>query len=139
MDNGYGLAWRSHDGGRMLTHDSVRAKTVIELRVLGNPQVTRDGVDVTLQRKQLAVLTYLTLADAGRIVKRDTLLGVFWPECDQTKARGALRQPLYNLRRELGDEVIVSHGDDDVTVNHDLVHCDAFAFGGARVLTGRKS
>ncbi len=105
--------------------------TRIDLHVLGEPHVSRAGISVTVQRKQLAVLTYLSLADPSRFVKRDTLLGVFWPESSQTQARSALRQPLHNLRRALGEDVIVTRGDDDVAVNHDLLRCDALEFDSA--------
>ena len=71
---------------------------MIELQVLGPPQVVRDGVNVKLQRKPLALLTYLTLADPPGVRRRDTLLGIFWPDHDQGRARTALRQPLYTLR-----------------------------------------
>ncbi len=83
---------------------------------------------MSLQRKQLAVLMYLALADCGRFVKRDTLIGVFWPESSQTNARSALRQPLHSLRRALGEDVILTRGDDDVAVNHELLHSDVLDF-----------
>ena len=101
---------------------------MIDLNVLGPPQVTRDGVSIRLQRKPLALLTYLALAEPHGFHRRDTLLGVFWPDYDQSRARTALRQPLYNLRRELGEEVILTQGDDEVGLDLDLVGCDVFAF-----------
>ena len=101
---------------------------MIELRVLGDPQVTRDGASVVLQRKRLALLAYLALAGPGRFVQRDTLLGVFWPDLDQSGARATLRQALHALRLALGHEAILTEGDERVALNHDLVHCDAHAF-----------
>lgn len=112
----------------MLATEFVRSQTMIELRILGDPQVTRDGVSAALQRKPLAVLTYLALTEPGRFVQRDTLLGVFWPELDQSRARGTLRQTLFHLRRALGDEVIRTQGDDAVALHHELVWCDALEF-----------
>jgi DNA-binding SARP family transcriptional activator/tRNA A-37 threonylcarbamoyl transferase component Bud32 len=90
--------------------------------------VTRDGASVAVPRKPLAVLTYLALTKPGRFVKRDTLLGVFWPDLDQSRARGSLRQALLSLRHALGAEVVLTEGDDDVALNHELVQCDATAF-----------
>jgi DNA-binding SARP family transcriptional activator len=101
---------------------------MIDLRVLGDPQLTRDGAGVALQRKPLALLAYLALAGRGRFVQRDTLLGVFWPELDQPGARAALRQALHTLRRALGDEVIVTEGDERVALDHDRVMCDLLEF-----------
>jgi len=107
---------------------SLRPETMIDLRVLGDPQLTRDGTSVALQRKPLALLAYLALAGPGRFVQRDTLLGVFWPDLDQPGARAALRQALHTLRRALGDEVIRTEGDERVALNHDLIRCDGLAF-----------
>jgi DNA-binding SARP family transcriptional activator len=101
---------------------------MIDLRVLGDPQLTRDGAGVVLQRKPLALLAYLALTGPGRLVQRDTLLGVFWPDHAQGRARAALRQALHTLRRDLGDEVIVTEGDERVTLRPGLVRCDALDF-----------
>lgn len=99
--------------------------------MLGPPQLTCDGVGVKLQRKPLALLTYLALAEPRGFHRRDTLLGIFWPDYDQGRARTALRQSLYNLRRALGEDVILSEGEDQVGLDHDLVQCDALAFDAA--------
>ena len=107
---------------------TVRPQTMIDLRVLGDPQLTRDGTRVALQRKPLALLSYLALAGPGRFVQRDTLLGVFWPDLDQPGARAALRQALHTLRRTLGDDVILTEGDERVTLDHERVRCDALEF-----------
>jgi DNA-binding SARP family transcriptional activator len=101
---------------------------MIELRVLGPTEVTREGVGVKLQRKPLALLTYLALAEPRGLHRRDTLLGIFWPDYDQSRARTALRQPLYHLRRELGENVILTRGDDEVGLDQALIRCDVFAF-----------
>jgi DNA-binding SARP family transcriptional activator len=107
---------------------TVRPQTMIHLRVLGDPQLTRDGSSVTLQRKPLALLSYLALAGPGRFVQRDTLLGVFWPDLDQSGARAALRQTLHLLRRALGDEVVRTEGDERVALDHEVIRCDALEF-----------
>jgi len=88
----------------------------IEYRALGRVElVDRSGPAaraVPLQPKQLAILAYL----AGRAPDdpprpRDSVLRVFWPETDQGHARAALRQSIYELRREIGDGVIpAKHG-----------------------------
>ena len=101
---------------------------MIDLTLLGPPQVLCDGVNLNLQRKPLALLAYLALAEPRGLHRRDTLIGIFWPEHDQQHARPALRQPLYALRRVLGDDVVLSVGDDRVGLDHDKIRCDALAF-----------
>jgi DNA-binding SARP family transcriptional activator len=53
-----------------------------------------------IQRRGLALLALLAAApDAG--VSRDTVAAYLWPESDQERARNALRQALFSLRRDL--------------------------------------
>lgn len=99
---------------------------MIEIETLGTPGVRRDGEPVSLPTKQLAVLLYLALAP-NRALRRDTLLAVFWPESDDGRARAALRQTLRGLRRQLGTDVFVTRGDDEISLQADLVACDLAA------------
>lgn len=63
--------------------------------------------------------------------RRDTLLALFWPETDATHARSALSQAIYVLRKELGDEVIVARGDEEVGLNPNVVRVDVWEFDDA--------
>ena len=89
---------------------------MIELRLLGSPDLT--GVDSPAaaallgQPKRLAVLIYLALAAPRGWQRRDRLVGMLWPELDQERARTALRKTVLVLRRALGDQAIVSRGDE---------------------------
>src|SRR6266480_4138024 len=62
----------------------------------------------------MALLVHLAAAVPGGLHRRDTLLALFWPELDETHARAALSQALYVLRNALGDQGIVTRGDDEV-------------------------
>src|SRR5687768_13993232 len=79
----------------------------------------------------MALLAYLAAALPRGPHRRDTLLALFWPESDGARARAALNQALYVLRKALGDEAIESRGDGDVRLNPDTVSCDAVAFEAA--------
>jgi non-specific serine/threonine protein kinase len=58
------------------------------------------------QRRRLAVLAIL--AEAGpRGITRDKLIGLLWPEVDEARARSALSQALYALKRDSGGEQLV--------------------------------
>jgi serine/threonine-protein kinase len=82
---------------------------------------------VLQQPKRLGLLAYLAIATPHRFHRRDTLLSLFWPELDQEHARAALRRSLYFLRAELGAEVVIGRGDDEVAVPKDALWCDATA------------
>lgn len=86
--------------------------------------------NVLRQPKRLAVLLRLALAGPGRSVSRETLLGLFWPDQDDSRGRGALNQTLHHLRKHLGPDVVVSRGG-RLALGVDSVWCDAAAFEAA--------
>ena len=83
---------------------------VIEIRLLGPPQVLRDGVPVRFDtRKALAVLARLALAGGPR--PRDAVADLLWPDQDLAHARGALRRTLSTIRSALGPDCVVAGRD----------------------------
>ena len=79
------------------------------------------------QPKRAALLAYLALETTSRPVRRDALLALFWPELGEDEARRALRQGLYHLRRLVGEEAIVTAGD-EISLREGAFRCDAVAF-----------
>ena len=78
--------------------------------------------------KRVALLAYLAIEGAGGFVRRDSLVGIFWPESDAEHARSSLRSALRILRRGLGDTVITARGDEEIGVATQAFWCDAVAF-----------
>ncbi len=76
------------------------------------------------QPKHVALLAYLSLPRPGSWHRRDALLGVFWPDHDQGKARSALRSALYTLRRHLPDGTIRARGDEELGLDPELINSD---------------
>lgn len=76
----------------------------LSLSVLGSLQVLIDGTPVTTLEsgKVCALLAYLAV-EADRPHRRETLVGLLWPDCPEQTARHNLRQALYNLRQAIGD------------------------------------
>jgi DNA-binding SARP family transcriptional activator len=105
---------------------------LIELRTLGTLDLHsaegRELHSLLAQPKRVALLAYLCIAQPHGFHRRDTLLGLFWPDSDQEHARASLRKSLHILRRALGDDAILSRGDEEVAVDFHLVSCDAAAF-----------
>ncbi len=106
---------------------------MIEFRVLGTLHLTdAEGREVTsllTRSRRLALLAYLAAATPRGLHRRDTLLALFWPELDQEHARAALRQALHVVRDALGDDVVVTRGDEEVGIDGDRLWCDVAAFG----------
>jgi serine/threonine-protein kinase len=113
---------------------------MIELRLLGSLSLTDSGREelpaILRQPKRMALLAYLAVAVPRGFHRRDTLLALFWPERDAEHARAALSDALYDLRRALGDGVILKRGDEEVGLARDRFWCDAAALLEA-VDTGR--
>ncbi len=106
---------------------------MIRVRTLGSLDVRQcDGLAATAvlkHPKRVALLAYLAVARPNGFHRRDTLLGLFWPEHDTSHARMSLRQALCGLRRDLGSDVIVTRGSEDVRLNCDRCVCDEREFG----------
>jgi DNA-binding SARP family transcriptional activator len=94
---------------------------VIEFRTLGTLDLrAADGRELhTLlaQPKRIALLAYLCLAQPHGYHRRDTLLGLFWPDSDQEHARASLRKSLHVLRHALGEDAFLARGDEEVAVD----------------------
>lgn len=107
---------------------------MLRLRVFGGLALDRDGraLDMGSQRKGLALLA--VVAVAGTVgISRDRLLSLFWPESDEDRARNALRQRLFTLRRVLEiDELLV--GGADLRLNTDVLASDVAEFEAALAL-----
>jgi DNA-binding SARP family transcriptional activator/predicted ATPase len=76
----------------------------LSLSLLGPFQVTRAGEPVTgfEADKVRALLAYLVV-EADRPHRRDSLVGLLWPDWPERTARTNLRNALANLRKAIGD------------------------------------
>lgn len=101
---------------------------MIHIRLLGGMDLRgEDGhaLDAALrQPKRLAVLIYLACARPRGFHRRDKLAALFWPELPDERARAALRTTLTRLRDDLGDDVLMSRGTDEIAVDGARVSCD---------------
>jgi len=103
---------------------------MIELRTLGELEL--EGSDrrelgaILAQPKRLALLMYLAVSAHWQ--RRDSVVALFWPDLDTDHARGALRQALRFLRRELGDGVLDARGEEELGFQAGALWCDAPAF-----------
>ena len=78
---------------------------MVELRALGSIDLRRDGTEISAvltQSKRIALLLYLDIARPRGFHRRDRLVGLLWPELDDTHSRNALSKAIHHIRRELG-------------------------------------
>jgi DNA-binding SARP family transcriptional activator/tetratricopeptide (TPR) repeat protein len=110
---------------------------VLRLRTFGGLSIERSATDsggsatstATAARRRLALLAVLA-ASGPRGTPRDKLLALFWPESDGDRARHALDQTLYSLKRDLGAEALVL-GREELTINPAAMTSDVEDFKAA--------
>ena len=92
----------------------------------------REGADrILVQPKHLALLVYLALearAESPAHRRRDELSALLWPELDQMHARASLRRVVHQIRAALGPDILMSRGDEELSVNPALFTSDVGEF-----------
>jgi len=105
---------------------------MLRLRTFGGLAMDRRGVPVaetTGQHKALALLA-LVASSGSRGASRDQLAAWLWPESDSDRARGALSQTVYTLRKQLGEPDLFD-GTRTLKLNPRVITCDRLDFEGA--------
>jgi DNA-binding SARP family transcriptional activator len=102
---------------------------MLHLRTFGGLALQRDGTaldSVNAQRKALALLAVLAAAGAAGIGREKVML-LLWPESDADRARGALKQMLHTVRRQLGSADAIL-GTAELRLNPELIESDLARF-----------
>lgn len=105
---------------------------MLRLKLFGVPVLEREDEPVTgraAHRHRLALLALLALAPSTRL-SRDKLIALLWPDSGADRGRNLLKVSTYVLRSELGEDVLLSVGD-DVCLNTARVAVDALEFEAA--------
>ena len=106
-----------------------------ELRLLGTLELLDDRgarMDEAMRRpKVVAVLGYLAAARPRGPHRREKVAALFWPELPADRARAALRVTLTRLRDDLGGDVILSQGANEIAVDRGRLQCDVVALDDA--------
>ena len=102
---------------------------MLRLKTFGGLWLEGDERQLTgaaAQRRRLVLLAVLAAA-GQKGMSRDAVVGLLWPEVDEARARAALSQSLYALKRDTGmDELVLGH--DVLTLNSDIVWSDVSEF-----------
>src|SRR5689334_14526007 len=102
---------------------------MIRLHLFGPPRLQGvAGEPLAAQPKRTALLAYLAVARPRGVQRRDTLLGMLWPDLDAPRARSALSQALYSLRRALGSDVLENQGENVIALVPGKLTCDVIEF-----------
>ncbi len=89
------------------------ASTRFHLTTFGRLALTddsgRDDPSLSTRPRKLALLAWLALRP-GRCATRDRIIGVFWGDRDESRARNSLADAVSHLRRVLGRDAIPTRG-----------------------------
>jgi DNA-binding SARP family transcriptional activator len=124
-----------HESSRTLEPRSEsRACSTVGFRLRAFGGLVVEGPDGPLagriaHRHPLALLALLAAGCDGRCT-RDKVIGYLWGECDEQRARHALADTLYILRRTLGSGVVRSIGS-SLQLDTGVLWTDVGAFGAA--------
>ena len=78
----------------------------IVCKLFGIPQITKDGQPVFLPYAKISALLYYILVT--RVVSRDEAAGLLWPDESDEAARRSLRNAIYQAKKALGVDIILS-------------------------------
>ncbi len=105
---------------------------MFSLRLLGTPSIEGEQGPITgrpVQRHRLALLALLAAAPS-QALSRDKLISYLWPESGSGRARHLFSVPVHVLRKALGDEALLTEGD-DLRLNMDVIEPDVVEFESA--------
>lgn len=105
-----------------------------DLRLLGARTILHGGEEISTrllaQPLRLGLVVYLSMArlEGREWVSRDELLGLFWPDREEARARKALSQSIWVVRDELGSEVARKRGKGDLSIPGSQIELDVERF-----------
>lgn len=87
----------------------------ITVSLLGTPKVKLDGRDITFPYRRVEGLFYYLCVK--RSVSRDEVISVFWADSSENSARKNLRDGLYHLKKLLGEDIVLTQGNNKLSLN----------------------
>ena len=113
------------------SHDR-RAEKMLVLELFGTLVLRTDAGPVPLDARQKRRVGLLAILALGRRkgISRHRIEAYLWPESTSDRARHALDQAVYAIRRSLGSDVIVATAQ-ELTLNAERIRVDVWSFDDA--------
>ena len=101
--------------------------SVLEISLLGSPEVKRNGRSLTIPRRQTRALLY-RLSSRLEPITREKLCFLFWPDVPENNARRNLSHLLTHVRRALPNHAMLLTEGDRVWLDPDMTWSDTAVF-----------
>lgn len=92
--------------------------STITCKLFGVPQILKDGQPVFLPYSKINALLYYILV--SKVVSREELAGLLWPDETDETARRNLRNAIYQAKKALGTNIILSPKKSLLMLNENL-------------------
>lgn len=87
----------------------------VEFRLFGSGSIVEDNREIFIPMGKLSGILYYILLK--KVVSRDELAGMFWPMSNNEKARISLRNAIHKIRKNFGEDIILSPNKSILTLN----------------------
>lgn len=87
-------------------------------KLFGIPQITKDGTKVFFPYAKINALIYYIIVN--KVISRDEIAGLLWPDENEKVAKKNLRNALYQAKKSLNCEFIVSPKKSILVLNEEL-------------------
>lgn len=91
----------------------------ITVSLLGTPKVEFDGKEITFPYRKVEGLFYYLCVK--RSVSRDEVISIFWADSSENSARKNLRDGIYHLKKLLGEEIVLTQGNNKLSLNPEKI------------------
>lgn len=90
----------------------------ISFKLFGVPKITKDGENVFLPYAKIDALLYYMLVT--KVVTRDEIAGLLWPDENEVIAKKNIRNAIYQAKKSLGENIIISPKKTFIMLNENL-------------------
>jgi len=90
----------------------------IACKLFGVPKITKDGRNIFLPYAKINALLYYILV--AKVVSRDEIAGLLWPDESEEVAKKNLRNAIYQAKKSLGEDIIISPKKSFLILNENL-------------------
>ena len=89
----------------------------VEVWLMGTPAVRHKGEEVSFPYQKVEGLFYYLCVNNQ--ITRTQAIGVLWADSSETTARKNLRDALYNIRKVLGQDILIIEGNSRIALNRE--------------------